>query len=183
MVTLTSWLTVTACFLHDHFILAHVSEKHPARWNSAYSVLRLSTDAVSFNGCSNQEKGDFGPTNQVAWCAGPRDALAEIWEAPTQPTFTHKAVLCTGSQRRLCASSEEMTQYDNNYKHLSRRMTWMKWNKHHVGLKSTWQQVLVQVQVWAPTWTLHVNVAQDLVSSSHRLGLGPASLLSLHVGL
>lgn len=40
----------------------------------------------------------------------------------------------------------------------------------------------VPVQVCAPTWTLHVDVAEDLVSSS-QLGLGPASLLSLHVGL
>lgn len=29
-----------------------------------------------------------------------------------------------------------------------------------------------------PTWTLHVNVAQDLLSAPH--GLGPAPLLSLH---
>lgn len=31
-----------------------------------------------------------------------------------------------------------------------------------------------------PTWALHVDVAEDLVSSPQRLG--PASLLSLHVG-
>lgn len=34
-----------------------------------------------------------------------------------------------------------------------------------------------------PTWTLHVNVAQDLVSGSERLGTAdPAALLLLHVG-
>lgn len=41
----------------------------------------------------------------------------------------------------------------------------------------------LQVQVWAPTWTLHANVAEELVSSPQRLSLGPAALLSLHVSL
>ena len=105
-----------------------------SRWNTANSILRLSTDAVSFNGCSNGEKRDFWPTNQLARCAGPRDALAEIWEAPTQPTFTHKPFLCAGSQQRSCASSEKMTQYDYFHKHLSRRITW--WNE--INTTSDW---------------------------------------------